>query len=181
MAIIITIMVLELKVPHGHELKDLSSILTELFSYIQSFWFIGVYWNNHHHLLHTVKKVNGPMMVANMLLLFLLSLVPFATHWVSETEFAAVPVAVYAVVLASCGAGWTILQSTIEKNTSWSPLVKKAMSRQSKKGWVSVIFYLSGVPFAFINPYISEAFFVFVAIMWLVPDKNIEVAFNDEG
>src|SRR5579863_7496078 len=100
-AIIITIMVLELKVPHGHGLKDLETVLPAFFSYVQSFWFIGVYWNNHHHLLNTVKKVNGRIMVTNLLLLFVLSLVPFTTNWVGETRFAATPVAVYAIVLVS--------------------------------------------------------------------------------
>lgn len=167
--------------PHGHELKDLVPVLPAFFSYLQSFWFIGVYWNNHHHLVHTVKKVNGRMMVANMLLLFMLSLVPFATNWVSETDFAAVPVQIYAVVLLSCGLGWTLLQNIIEKASNWTPPVKKAMDRQSKKGWISVLLYGSGIPFALINPYISEALFVCVAIMWLIPDKNIEAAFANEG
>ncbi len=180
MAIIITIMVLEIKMPHGHELKDLVPVLPAFFSYLQSFWFIGVYWNNHHHLLHTVKKVNGRIMVANMLLLFLLSLVPFATNWVSDTDFAAVPVQVYAVVLLSCGIGWTVLQSVIEKNSHWSPAIKKAMDRQTKKGWMSVVLYGSGIPLAFVNPYISEVLFISVAVMWLIPDKNIERAFDEE-
>jgi uncharacterized membrane protein len=159
MAIIITIMVLEIKMPHGNTLKDLSSIMPAFFSYAQSFWFIGVYWNNHHHLLHTVKKVNGKIMVANMLLLFCLSLVPFATSWVSETNFASVPVAVYAVVLVTPAFGWTLLQLIIEKTSSWSEPVKNAMDRQARKGWVSTILYTAGIPFAFINPYISEALF----------------------
>jgi uncharacterized membrane protein len=177
MAIIITIMVLEIKMPHGNSIKDLAGVLPAFFSYAQSFWFVGVYWNNHHHLLHTVKRVNGRMMVANMLLLFILSLVPFATSWVSETNFAPTPVAVYAVVLVLAGNCWTILQRHIEKSSNWSEAVQKAMNRQSRKGWVSTILYGLGIPFAFINPYVSEAFFVLVAIMWLLPDKNIEAAF----
>ncbi len=180
MAIIITIMVLEIKMPRGHELKDLAEILPALFSYFQSFWFIGVYWNNHHHLLHTVKKVTGKIMLANMLLLFFLSLVPFATSWVSETEFAPVPVAVYAIVLVSAAFGWTILQAIIEKESYWNTSVKKAMKRQERKGWISTFLYASGAPLAFVNPYISETFFVIVAVMWLIPDKNIEQAFSHE-
>ena len=180
MAIIITIMVLELKMPHGDKLSDLVPILPVFFSYVQSFLFIGVYWNNHHHLLHTVKRVTGSMMVANLLLLFCLSLVPFATNWVGETIFAPVPVSVYAIVLISCGLAWTGLQRHIEKTNGWSEPIKKAMDRQSKKGWISILFYSSGIPLAFVNPYISEALFISVAIMWLWPDKNIEEAFNGE-
>jgi uncharacterized membrane protein len=180
MAIIITIMVLEIKMPHGHELKDLVPILPAFFSYAQSFWFIGVYWNNHHHMLHTVKRVNGKIMVLNLLLLFFLSLVPFATSWVSETGFAPVPVAVYAVVLSLCGFGWTRLQNMIEKYNDWSDEMKAAMHRQSYKGWASTILYGLGIPFAFINPFISEAFFLIVAVMWLLPDKAIERAFDQQ-
>ncbi len=180
LAIIITIMVLEIKMPHGHELKDLLLVLPAFFCYVQSFWFIGVYWNNHHHLLHTVKKVNGKIMVLNMLLLFFLSLVPIATNWVSETEFAPVPVAVYAVVLLTCGLGWTALQNFIEKESDWTPPIKKAMDRQTRKGWISVVLYGAGIPFAFYNPFISEALFVLVAVMWLLPDKNIEKAFSQD-
>ncbi|MDB5282372.1 MAG: hypothetical protein JWO06_1447 [Bacteroidota bacterium] len=179
MAIIVTIMVLEMKMPHGATLKDLATVAPVFFSYVQSFWFIGVYWNNHHHLLHTVKKVNGKIMVTNMLLLFILSLVPFTTGWVGETNFAPVPVAVYAVELVACAFAWTLLQITIEKNNDWSPAIKKAMARQGVKGWVSVILYTAGIPLAFFNPFISEALFVITAIMWLVPDKNIEKAFAD--
>jgi uncharacterized membrane protein len=180
MAIIITIMVLELKIPQGSSLKDLESILPSFFSYAQSFWFIGVYWNNHHHLLHTVKKVNGRIMVCNLLLLFFLSLVPFTTNWVSETKFAPVPVAVYAVVLVITALGWSILQITIERTSGWSEEVKKAMDRQGRKGKISTLLYASGILFAFVNPYISEGLFLLVAIMWLLPDKDIEKAFSGE-
>jgi uncharacterized membrane protein len=178
MAILLTIMVLEMKAPHGHELKDLIPVLPAFFSYVQSFWFIGVYWNNHHHLLHTVKRVNGKIMVLNMLLLFLLSLVPLATAWVGETSFAPIPVAVYAIVLSLCGFGWTLLQTTIEKYNDWSVEISTAMHRQKYKGRASTVMYLAGIPFAFYNPFISEALFVIVAIMWLLPDKNIEKAFS---
>lgn len=180
MAIIITVMVLELKVPHGSTLKDLMETGPGFFAYVQSFWFVGVYWSNHHHLLHTAKKVSGNILMANMLLLFLLSLVPFATNWVGETVFAPVPVAVYAVVLLSCGLGWTFLQRLIEKNSGWSTQVKKVMRRQEIKGMISIVFYAAGIPLAFVNPYISEALFVTVMFMWLVPDKKIELAYEAE-
>jgi uncharacterized membrane protein len=180
MAIIITIMVLELKVPHGETLKDLGTVAPAFFAYAQSFWFVGVYWNNHHHLLHTVKKVTGTVMVLNLLLLFCLSLVPFATAWVGETSFAPVPVSVYAVVLAVCGLAWTFLQNAIKSCNNWSENITKVMHRQNMKGLVSTVMYLFGIPFAFINPFISEALFVTVAVMWLWPDKNIEKAFDRE-
>ena len=114
-----------------------------------------------------------------MLLLFILSLVPFATGWVGETNFAPAPVAVYAVILLTCGIGWTILQNTIEKTNAWSPSINKAMDRQSGKGWISVGLYGAGIPIAFFNPYISEFLFVLTAFMWLIPDKNIEKAFAE--
>lgn len=180
MAIIITIMVLELKVPHGETLRDLWTVAPAFFAYVQSFWFVGVYWNNHHHMLHTAKKVNGNILVLNMLLLFSLSLVPFATAWVGETSFAAVPVAVYAVILTISGVVWIFLQNAIEKYNPWSALIIKAMHRQNIKGGISTVMYLTGAVFAFINPFISEALFVSVAIMWLMPDKHIEEAFNHE-
>ena len=180
LAILITVMVLEMKVPHGHELKDLLEAGPVIFAYVQSFWFIGVYWNNHHHLLHTLKKVTGKIMLANMFLLFVLSFVPFATAWVGESNFAAAPVMLYGVVLASCGFAWTILQRLIENVSHWSEPVKHAMDRQTRKGWLSVIFYVSGIPIALCNTYISEALYIAVAIMWLIPDSNIEKAFERE-
>ena len=180
LAIIITIMVLELKMPHVSALNDLCTVTPAFFAYTQSFWFVGVYWNNHHHLLHSVNKVNGTIMVLNMVLLFCLSLVPFATGWVGETSFAPVPVAVYAVVLTTCGLAWVILQNSIKKYNPWTKVVNKALHRQNIKVAVSTILYLTGIPFAFINPYISEGLFIIVAIMWLWPDKNLEKAFEDE-
>ncbi|HWB64978.1 MAG TPA: TMEM175 family protein [Chitinophagales bacterium] len=180
MAIIITIMVLELKVPQGEKLQDLAPVAPAFFAYVQSFWFVGGYWNNHHHLLHTVKKVTGTLMVLNLLLLFCLSLVPFATAWVGETSFAPMPVAIYAIVLAVCGLVWTFLQNTIKSCNNWSDAIIKVMHRQNKKGLASTVMYLAGIPFAFINPFISEGLFIAVAIMWLWPDKNIERVFEQE-
>ena len=179
MAIIITIMVLEIKMPHGSTLNDLKEILPAFFSYVQSFLFVGVYWNNHHHLIQTVKKVNGRIMVANLMLLFFLSLIPFATNWVGETSFAPVPVSVYAVILMICGVSWNFLQGIIEKTSGWSEPIKKLMDRQARKGWISTVLYASGIGFAFVHPYISELLFISVAIMWLLPDKNIETAFDE--
>ncbi len=180
LAILITIMVLEMKVPHGHELKDLLEAGPVIFAYVQSFWFVGVYWNNHHHLLHTLKKVTGKIMLANMFLLFVLSFIPFVTAWVGESNFATGPVMLYGAVLTSCGFAWTILHVLIEKNSHWSEAIKKAMDRQALKGWLSVSLYSTGIPVALYNPYISEALYVIVAIMWLIPDPNIERAFGAE-
>ena len=155
-------------------------MLPVFFSYVQSFWIIGVYWNNHHHLLHTLKKVSGKVMLANMFLLFMLSFVPFATGWVGESDFATIPVAIYAVVLLLCGFSFTILQLIIKNTSDWNPAIKKAMDSQNVKGITSVALYTTAIPIAFVNPLISEGLFVFVAIMWLIPDKNIEKAFSQE-
>jgi uncharacterized membrane protein len=179
-AIIMTIMVLDLKVPHGGTINDLVPVLPSLFCYMQSFLFAGVYWSNHHHLIHTVKKVTGPTIVANLGLLFWLSLIPFVTGWVAACDFAPQAVAVYAALLAMPGFFWTILSSIVKKNNVWSDKMQQAMKRQENKGYVSLFIYLSGIPMAFVNPYISEGLFLLVSIMWFIPDKNIERAMEGE-
>jgi uncharacterized membrane protein len=179
-AIIMTIMVLDLKVPHGGTVKDLFSVLPALLCYTQSFLFAGVYWTNHHHLMHTVKKVTGLTIVANMGLLFWLSLIPFVTGWVASCNFAPQAVAVYALLLLIPGFFWNILISIIKKNNPWSNRMEDAMKRQEKKGYISIVIYAMGVPVAFINPYISEALFLLVSVMWFFPDKNVEKAMETE-
>jgi uncharacterized membrane protein len=139
-----------------------------------SFLFVGVYWGNHHHLLHIVKKVSSGIMLSNLNLLFWLSLVPFATGWVAESHFASLPVALYAVLLDICGISYTILQRTIatcHKNNHELDVIAKG---QKQKGIISVLLYSSAIPLAYVNPFISVAIFFAVAIYWLVPDKNIE-------
>ena len=145
-AIIMTIMILDLKAPHGGTFKDLETVLPAFFCYLQSFLFVGVYWNNHHHLLHTVKKVSGKLMLANMAILFWLSLIPFVTAWVAETDFAAEAVVVYAIALLLPAITWRILQSVAEKNSHWTREIKRIMDKQGKfKGGISLIIYASGI------------------------------------
>ncbi|HTA28702.1 MAG TPA: TMEM175 family protein [Bacteroidia bacterium] len=178
-AIIMTIMILDLKAPHGGKINDLLSVLPAFLCYAQSFLFAGVYWSNHHHLIHTVKKVTGPTIVANLGLLFWLSLIPFVTSWVAECNFAPQAVALYALLLAMPGFFWTILMTIIKKNNPWSERMQEAMKRQEKKGYISLFLYLSGIPLAFVNPFITEALFLLVGIMWFIPDKNIERAMEE--
>lgn len=173
LAIIITIMVLELKMPHGTDWAALKPVIPGLTSYIMSFLFVGVYWGNHHHMLRTIKKLSAPIMLANLNLLFWLSLIPFATGWMGEYHFAALPVALYAVLLDICGLSYTILQKSIENTHKDDTHLKKVLGRHTQKGILSVIAYTAAIPLAYVDSYISVAIFFGVAIMWLVPDKNI--------
>jgi uncharacterized membrane protein len=173
-AIIITIMVLELRRPESFTWEGFKPLTFQLISYIMSFLFVGVYWGNHHHLLYTVKRFSSGIMLANLGLLFWLSLVPFVTGWVGETHFQSLPVAIYAVLLDICGISYTILQKTIETCHREDPQLKTVLKGQTRKGIMSVILYTSAVPLAYLNSYISIAIFFFVSVIWLVPDKNIE-------
>jgi uncharacterized membrane protein len=177
-AIIITIMVLELKAPHGTDWESIKPLLPVLLSYVMSFLFVGVYWGNHHHLLHVAKQFTSGIMLANLNLLFWLSLVPFATGWVGETHFATISVAVYAVLLNICGISYAVLQKVIESCHKDSHDLQMLLKHQNKKVIISITLYSSAVPLAWLHPYISVAIFFTVAIMWLVPDKNIEKAFS---
>ncbi len=179
LAIIIIIMVLEIKVPHGTEWSDLEPLLPVFLSYIFSFVYVGIYWGNHHHLLYTVKKVSSGIMLANLNLLFWLSLLPFATGWMGENYFEPRTVTLYALLLNMCGVAYTILQKMIEKCQDFSPEMKLVMKKQTRKGLFSVACYTLAVPFAYVNAIISVVLFLIVAIAWLVPDKNIERALND--
>lgn len=178
LAIIITIMVLELKAPHSTQWVDIKPLLFQLLSYVMSFLFVGVYWGNHHHLLHVVKHFSSGIMLANLNLLFWLSLVPFVTGWVGEVEhpFEPVPVAIYAALLDVCGIAYTILQRTIANCHKDDAQLKTIMKGQSQKGLLSLALYSAAIPIAFFNSYISIACFFIVSIIWLVPDKNIEKA-----
>ena len=178
LAIIITIMVLELKVPHSAEWKDLAELCPVFFSYIISFIYVGIYWGNHHHLLHTIKHVSSGIIWANLNLLFWLSLIPFATSWMGENNFSQNPVIVYAILLLLCGISYTILQFTIMKNHHFDDKMLAALRKVSQKGIVSVIAYSTSIAVAFFNPSISFFFFIVVAILWLIPDKNIEKALD---
>src|ERR1044071_4266278 len=176
LAIIITIMVLELKVPHDATWSGLAELLPVIISYLLSFVFIGIYWANHHHLLHTVHHVNSKIIWANMGLLFCLSLIPFSTAYMGENNFAELPVAVYAIVLFVCGNAFYILQQTIMAHYTHSTALIVALKKQEKKGIVSTLLYAASIAFAFFYPTISGVIFVVVAVMWVIPDKNIERA-----
>ena len=179
LAIIITIMVLELRVPHGNEWEDLLPLAHEFLSYLFSFVFIGIYWGNHHHLLHTVRHVTSGIIWSNMLLLFFLSLIPFATAWMGENSFGDTTVAAYATLLLLCGSGYYVLQSSIRKHHHFPPALDKAMKKQAVKGIISQIAYAISIPVAFLFPPASALLFVFVAVLWIIPDKNIENALKE--
>ena len=173
LAIIITIMVLELKVPHATDLSALADLLPVFLSYVLSFIYIGIYWNNHHHLLHTVSTVNGGLLWANLHLLFWLSLFPFATGWMGENHFAPVPSALYGLVLLMAAIAYWLLQRSIMRSQGQNSLLARAIGTDMK-GKLSPIFYLLAIPSAFVSPWISESLYVLVALMWLVPDHRIE-------
>jgi len=177
-AIIITIMVLELKVPHGVDLDSLKPLLPVLLSYILSFIYLGIYWNNHHHMLHTAKQVSGGILWSNLHLLFWLSLVPFTTGWMGENNFAPVPVALYGVVLLMAGVSYYILQQKIiHANGGKDSVLAKAIGKDLK-GKSSPILYSIAIASTTISSWIAGSIYVFVALMWLIPDKRIERMMN---
>jgi uncharacterized membrane protein len=173
LAIIITIMVLELKVPHGADLSTLVPMLPVFLSYVLSFVYIGIYWNNHHHMLHTVTKVSGGILWANLHLLFWLSLFPISTGWMGENHSASVPTAMYGVVSLMAAISYWILQRTIIGSQGKDSLLARAVGKDYK-GKSSPILYALAIPAAFVSPWISDFLYVFVALMWLVPDRRIE-------
>src|SRR5918992_3830007 len=175
LAIIITIMVLELKVPHGAGLADLRPLVPVFLSYVLSFIYVGIYWNNHHHLLHAVRHVNGRILWANLHLLFWLSLIPFVTGWMGENHFAAWPVAFYGVVLLFAAIAYFILTRVLISYHGSDSAIAKALGKDFK-GKVSVVFYAAAIPLAFVNSWLACALYVVVAVMWLIPDRRIERA-----
>jgi len=178
-AIIITIMVLEIKMPHEGTFEALKQVAPAFFSYLLSFIFIGIYWANHHHLLHVVKRVSSGIIWANMNLLFWLSLIPFATSWMGESNFSSTTVACYAILLNLCGIAFTILQKVIIQCNPLSETMKLVLKRQNLKGILSVVSYTLAIPMAYVQPVISGALFVLVSFMWIIPDKNIEKALGE--
>src|SRR5271169_3464625 len=174
-AIIITIMVLELKVPHGENIDALVPLIPVFLSYVLSFVYVGIYWNNHHHMLQTSHKVTGPMLLANLHLLFWLSLFPFATGWMGENHFAAAPSAFYGVILLMASVAYLILQQLIIASQGADSLLKKAVGNDWK-GKVSAVIYLIAIPTAFWSQWMSQGLYVLVALVWLVPDRRIENA-----
>lgn len=178
-AIIITIMVLELQVPHGTSLDTLQPLIPVFLSYILSFMYLGIYWNNHHHMLQTVNNVKGGILWANLHLLFWLSLTPFATGWMGENHFAEIPTAVYGFILLMSAIAYFILQTTIIKSQGKHSLLAKALGRDLK-GKASPILYLIAIVSVFINPKISQGIYFLVALIWFIPDKRIEKMFFDD-
>jgi uncharacterized membrane protein len=178
-AILITIMVLELRVPRGPELADLLALLPVLLTYVLSFVFLAIYWNNHHHLLHATNKINGKVLWANMHLLFWLSLVPVVTAWLGGNLHSSVPVAAYGVVMLFAGMGFYILKELIVSANGPNSAIALALGADTK-GKISPVLYLIAIPLAFLVPWISEAIYVFVALLWLVPDRRIEVGLQGQ-
>jgi uncharacterized membrane protein len=172
-AIIITIMVLELKVPHGHDFADIKPLLPVFLGYVLSFIYIGIYWNNHHHMMHTVQKVGGGILWANLHLLFWLSLVPFATGWMGENHFTPLPTAVYGGVLLMAGIAYWVLQNVIIAAHGRDSLLARAAGKDLK-GKLSLVLYALAIPVALRSPLAANAIYVTVAVMWLLPDRRIE-------
>jgi len=173
LAIIITIMVLELKVPHGESLASLQPLLAAFVSYILSFIYVGIYWNNHHHMMHAAHKVNGTVLWSNAHLLFWLSLVPFATGWMGENHFAKMPVILYGVVMLMAGVAYYILAQNLTSLHGKDSAFAKALGRD-RKGLLSVVLYLLGISLCFLHPLLGFAVYVIVAVIWFIPDKRFE-------
>ena len=174
-AILITIMVLELKVPHGTDLQSLRPVLPVFLFYALSFVYLGIYWNNHHHMLHVTEHVDGKILWANLHLLFWLSLVPFATSWMGENHYAALPTAGYGIVLLLAGVAYYILERQIVRLHGPNSKLAEAVGIDFK-GVMSIVAYIAAVPLAFVSPWISIAIYVAVAVAWFIPDRRIETA-----
>jgi len=172
-AIIITIMVLEMRAPEGHDLSALTPLWPVFLSYVLSFVHLGTYWNNHHHMLHTAKYVSGPILWANLHLLFWLSLVPFVTSWMGEAEFAPFPVALYGAVMLMSGAAYNVLSRALIARHGRDSALATAVGRDAK-GMVSLALYVIAVPMSFFSAGMALAIYVVVEVMWLVPDRRIE-------
>jgi TMEM175 potassium channel family protein len=172
-AILITIMVLELKAPEGTELSALVPLIPVFLTYLLSFVFLGIYWNNHHHMLQAAHQINGKILWANLHLLFWLSLVPFVTGWMGENHFAPLPTAVYGFVLLMAAVAFTILQWVLVAAQGPDSRLAAALGSDTK-GKVSLVLYMAAIPLAFVNEWISDALYVAVALLWLVPDPRIE-------
>ena len=178
-AVIITIMVLELHAPHEPTLGALMEVAHPFFAYVLSFIYIGIYWNNHHHMFQAVERVNGSVLWANNFLLFTLSVVPFATNWMGETEFALLPTIIYGVVLFLPGAAYFVLSMTLIRLHGPDSTLARATGAGVKE-WLSLVLNAVGIAGAFINPYVGFVFYLAVAAMWLVPDRRIERQINSE-
>ncbi|WP_324781181.1 TMEM175 family protein [Thiobacillus sedimenti] len=178
LAIIITIMVLELKVPHGTDFDALVPLMPSLMSYVLSFLYVGIYWNNHHHLLHAARRVSGSVLWANLNLLFWLSLFPFATGWMGENHFAPLPSAAYGFVLLMAAIAYYVLQRCIIATDGPESAVRRAIGTDWK-GKLSPVFYVTAIGLSFVAHWLAQAIYVLVALIWLVPDRRIERAIHD--
>ena len=172
-AILITIMVLELRPPHEPTLEALRTLTPKLLSYVLSFIYLGIYWNNHHHLFHAVERIRGGVLWANLHLLFWLSLVPFVTAWMGENGFAALPTAMYGALLLACGLAYTILVRVLLADHSTNKRLSEAIGRDFK-GNISLVIYAVAIPLAFVHQVIADVLYASVALMWLIPDRRIE-------
>jgi uncharacterized membrane protein len=171
-AIIITIMVLELRIPHGADLAALKGVAPNFLSYVMSFIYLGIYWNNHHHLLHACDRINGAIMWANMHFLFWLSLIPFVTSWVSEQRHAPVPAAAYGVVLLMAGVAYLVMERQMVRENGPQSVLAEAVGRD-RKGVVSLIGYVAAIALAFVSSRLADLIYALVAVMWIVPDRRI--------
>ncbi len=178
-AIIITIMVLELKVPEGHKLKDLAVVWPVFVNYIMSFIYIGIYWNNHHHMFHAVRSINGAVLWANLHLLFWLSMVPFVSSWMGKYPFDELPMALYGFVLLMNAIAYTLLVIVLIRHEGKNSALATALGKDWK-GKVSLLFYCIAIAFAWINTYVSFGLYVLVACIWFIPDRRIERKLADE-
>jgi TMEM175 potassium channel family protein len=172
-AVIITVMVLEMKVPHGTDLEALAPIVPVFVTYVLSFVYVAIYWNNHHHLMHTVQHVNGAVLWANMHLLFWLSLVPFVTGWMSENHYEALPVALYGGVLVCAGIAYDLLAHCLVSTHGPDSAIARSLGADYK-GKISVVIYAVAIPLAFVRWWIAFGLYVLVAALWFVPDRRIE-------
>ncbi len=179
-AIIMTIMVLELKIPHGTDWSTLSPLVPLFLAYVMSFLYLGIYWNNHHHMFHATQHVDGRVLWANMHLLFWLSLVPFATGWMDENHFAALPTALYGIILLLSAISYFIVQQTIIAHHGTNSILKQALGNDWK-GKSSMVIYLVAIPLAFVHSWIALTLYALVALMWLVPDSRIERKLTHES
>jgi len=178
LAIIITIMVLEMKVPHGNSFADLKPLLPVFLSYLLSFIYIGIYWNNHHHMLHAANKVNGTILWTNTHLLFWLSLVPFATAWMGENNFSRWPVVLYGIMLLMASIAYYFLAHALAAAHGKESTLAKAIGKD-RKGMISTVIYIVGIILSFVHPYLGFGMYVVVAAIWFIPDRRIESKLNN--
>jgi uncharacterized membrane protein len=182
LAILITIMVLELKAPEEATFHGLGAVATSLLTYLLSFVYIGIYWNNHHHFFHLVRRIDGVVLWANLHLLFWLSLIPFTTAWMDSTEFATVPVVVYGIDLLLCAVAWYVMQTTVLRAEGSESAVRGMLGRDLK-GKLSPALYLAGIGLSWVTPWLGLAIYTAVAVLWLVPDRRVAraIVLSDEG